>query len=559
MSVLLLGILLLANQCSTPWDVSIGKFRPGDTVKVTTTASWVNVRGAPGGHAIDKAPRGWVFVIVNGPTDESLDGEEYTWWQVNSAQYETVTSAITGWVAENLLELTTTSSLAPSSPPNYITSAGSEIDAVVNKATNKEGSMDWYNAATGMTYCLGFVAEIFTGSQSTGWGCPEDDTCSCPNGGKAKFVSEGKFYTSAKCWNPPKGALVFFSSAPINDIHYGHIGLCIGSGEVAHVRTEGNVSVDGIGDVVDLSYIYTYDGWAYPSEEWVAGEAKLQWKTMQSMPTPRAWAPAVVLGGKIYVVGGCSSSEKQQFQNEVSNLEVYDPALDSWAVLPSMPTPRVGPAAAAVGNKIYVIGGFNRSSWSANPVMEIYDVSSGTWSRGPDKPTPCSWAAAAVWHDKIYVLGGVGHGYLSTCEMFNPTTNRWRSCSSFSGGRYLSAAATVGDRIYLIGGDTWEPSHYKYADVQVYNPSTDSWTSASSMPTAETNLDAVVVDDEVWVFGRDDLCRIYNVAADSWIEIATDHQADKSFSVAYSHGKIYCFGGGGWGPTTDVVEAASVP
>ena len=123
----------------------------------------------------------------------------------------------------------------------------------------------------------------------------------------------------------------------------------------------------------------------------------------------------------------------------------------------------------------------------------------------------------------------------------------------------MSAAATVGDKIYLIGGDTWEPSHRKYADVQVYNPSTDSWSSASSMPTAETNLDAAVLDNEIWVFGKHDLCRVYNVATDSWIEVVTDHQAEKSFSIAYLDGKIYCFGGGSWGPTIDVVEAASVP
>lgn len=291
--------------------------------------------------------------------------------------------------------------------------------------------------------------------------------------------------------------------------------------------------------------------------DFILNPAELVWSPRAPMPTPRAYAPAVVHQGQIYVVGGCSSDVNQQFYNAVASLEVYDPAFDAWTVLPSMPTPRVGPAAAVVGNKIYVIGGFTRSTWSANPVMEVYDINSGQWSTGPSKPTPCSWARAAVWHDKIYVFGGVGQGYFNVGEVFDPATNTWSSCASFSGGRYLQAVVTVDDKIYLIGGDRWDPRQI-YDDVQVYDPFTDSWTAKAPMPTAASNLDAVVVDNKIWVFNGSGLCRVYDIAADRWEEKISTQNPASSFSVAYFNGFVYRFGGGSWGPTLDIVEAAAI-
>jgi hypothetical protein len=41
-------------------------------------------------------------------------------------------------------------------------------------------------------------------------------------------------------------------------------------------------------------------------------------------------------------------------------VECYDPATDSWSVLPSLPTPRSGAGAAALDGALYVVGGYDR-------------------------------------------------------------------------------------------------------------------------------------------------------------------------------------------------------
>jgi hypothetical protein len=78
------------------------------------------------------------------------------------------------------------------------------------------------------------------------------------------------------------------------------------------------------------------------------------WQAKAAMPTPRAHATAVVVGGKIWVIGG-------EERNDVPSraVEVYDPATDTWTLRAPLRTARVRPAAGAVegGKKIVVAGG----------------------------------------------------------------------------------------------------------------------------------------------------------------------------------------------------------
>src|SRR5262249_43196769 len=68
----------------------------------------------------------------------------------------------------------------------------------------------------------------------------------------------------------------------------------------------------------------------------------------------RAYANAVTMGGKMYVVGGCILGDCS-FPS--STLEIYDPATNAWTTGASMPTARFSSAAGVIGGKLYVTGG----------------------------------------------------------------------------------------------------------------------------------------------------------------------------------------------------------
>ena len=82
------------------------------------------------------------------------------------------------------------------------------------------------------------------------------------------------------------------------------------------------------------------------------------------------------MGGKIYVTGGVERG------NSVSSVCVYDPQADAWTQLASMGTSRNSHAAAAVGDKLYIFGGYGAASGGCLDTVEVYDPASDSWVQG---------------------------------------------------------------------------------------------------------------------------------------------------------------------------------
>lgn len=77
---------------------------------------------------------------------------------------------------------------------------------------------------------------------------------------------------------------------------------------------------------------------------------------------------ASVVNGKIYVIGGHNGIEK------LHAVEEYDPATNTWRTVESMPTARAYLTSSVVDGKIYAIGGEGGFS-----TVEIYDPIANTW------------------------------------------------------------------------------------------------------------------------------------------------------------------------------------
>jgi hypothetical protein len=80
------------------------------------------------------------------------------------------------------------------------------------------------------------------------------------------------------------------------------------------------------------------------------------------MPTARIFFSTCVVNGKIFAIGGCQDPYNS---SELSSVEMYDPATDTWTIMDDMPTARKALASAAVGEKIYAIGGQPVAGWGA--------------------------------------------------------------------------------------------------------------------------------------------------------------------------------------------------
>jgi hypothetical protein len=255
---LLIALLTLVGGCF-PWPNGDYEFQLGDTVKVVNTGTFgLRVRSTPAGTVTAAVPENWVFQISNvTPESATLDGVTHLWWRVVDAQYES--SPTSGWVAEKYLTKIASNSLTPSTVPAYFTASKGQIDSVVAQAQHEvDAGSDWYDYSTGNYLCLFFVRDVYSG-QAMGW--------PSAHAAMVALQGQGAFHYATDSWNPPKGALVFFASTS----EYDHVGLCVGSRQVVHVEGDRKAHVRDLGYIVQLTYIETYAGWAYPPEEWCQG------------------------------------------------------------------------------------------------------------------------------------------------------------------------------------------------------------------------------------------------------------------------------------------------
>ncbi|ERN02091.1 F-box/kelch-repeat protein At1g16250 isoform X2 [Amborella trichopoda] len=122
---------------------------------------------------------------------------------------------------------------------------------------------------------------------------------------------------------------------------------------------------------------------------------KKQWSRAASMRTARSNFACAVIGGNVYVVGGCSSSET----GCLALAEVYDPLEDRWEDIPPMPTPRWKCIGLSLKGLLYVIDGEDENHLPQCEV-EIYDPVKKTWHHGHD-----SWLHSRPMIPPLFVLG----------------------------------------------------------------------------------------------------------------------------------------------------------
>ena len=116
-----------------------------------------------------------------------------------------------------------------------------------------------------------------------------------------------------------------------------------------------------------------------------------------ALPAPRGGHAAVVLDGKIHVLGGGNS------KSTIADHDVFDPAKNAWSAAAPLPRAEGSPAAVAFDGKLYAIGG--RSGLSDFGAVDIYNPTTNAWSEGP-KIEPRGTAGAVVYCDAVYLFGG---------------------------------------------------------------------------------------------------------------------------------------------------------
>ena len=97
------------------------------------------------------------------------------------------------------------------------------------------------------------------------------------------------------------------------------------------------------------------------------GEARGNpWSSRAPLGDPRQEVGVAALGGKVYVIGGIRANV-----TTADTVEAYDPNTDTWVFVSPLPVGLHHSGAAALNGKIYVIGGFSNLAFT--PVDLVFD------------------------------------------------------------------------------------------------------------------------------------------------------------------------------------------
>ena len=252
-------------------------------------------------------------------------------------------------------------------------------------------------------------------------------------------------------------------------------------------------------------------------------------------------------------------------------------AQGKWTKLAAFPEPAEELLGVAAGGKLYVLCGL-APGWKPIGMVYEYDPATDKWTKKKPMPVLSHHVALAEYRGKIYVFGGFVYPAsgpaawvpIDNAWEYDPVADSWRALAPMPTKRGSPVAATVADKIYVIGGATLPPGsketavlparpHISVGAVEEYDPATNAWRARSSMPTPRNHATAGAVNGKIYVIGgrvgtsfissgssNIDVVEEYDPAADAWGGArARMPSARSAMASGVYDGRIYVTGGEG--------------
>ncbi len=235
----------------------------------------------------------------------------------------------------------------------------------------------------------------------------------------------------------------------------------------------------------------------------VAADADLRagWQSMADVGGgPIQETGVAALGGKVYVVGGFD--ETLQIGSRV---QVYDPAEDSWAQVAPLPIAVHHANVVAANGSLYVLGAMQLSGFSFVAISDsyVYAPDTDTWT--PLAPIPKGSergsAAIGVLENRIVLAGGLRGDAIADVIAYDIESNAWETgWPPLPSPTDHLVGAAIDNVLYAIGGRDGGIDSVKDS-VLSFALGDAAWTERASMPTARGGAAAAVVEGRIVVVG----------------------------------------------------------
>jgi N-acetylneuraminic acid mutarotase len=327
----------------------------------------------------------------------------------------------------------------------------------------------------------------------------------------------------------------------------------------------------GLAIVCTDNYVFNIGGYKYINNKYtnISYRAPIltdgsigDWTQISDCPTAASGAQMVIVGNKIYFIGGVASNYSNAVYSAVFTSGITDytpyyadqPNISSSAVKESAGVPWqsqygfnsstqnditgwtsannltaviVGAASLVTKNYIYILGGNNtrtalniiqRASFDANG-----DLSS-TWSNVGTLPDSISSMGYVATKSRFYLIGGNNNSrYLSSVYSvpINPdgSLGDFRTETPLPVTREYPVCFVIKDKLYVVGGSN---SNTVYKATVNKDGTLGSWTRLSDFPVSFDNGKPLLIKDRIYIFeANSDTSKIYYATYDSNGNIGT--------------------------------------
>lgn len=284
------------------------------------------------------------------------------------------------------------------------------------------------------------------------------------------------------------------------------------------------------------------------------------WARLPALEIARSHPSVATHKGKIYAFGGGGPNFKS-----LNSVSCFDPESGHWSKRRDMPTLRSGTVAAAVGDRIYVMGGGFRQEdgmFRFLTSVEIYHPDSDSWEKGPDLLMPHDYPAVAVLNNTIYVIGGhhpdATQGGPKTdpgfdfCERLDLEKGTWEQIAPLPTPRFALSAVTRDGKILAMGGVAFRPEGFNnFTVIETYDPRTGAWSNNPdfSLPWPAAGLGSAILGEDIYIFGGysdDDIhtrTARYSTGQNDWQQVTPLPSPVAAMGVTVCNDAIYVVGG----------------
>ncbi|XP_017285605.1 kelch-like protein 9 [Kryptolebias marmoratus] len=233
----------------------------------------------------------------------------------------------------------------------------------------------------------------------------------------------------------------------------------------------------------------------------VYDETTEHWRALRPMEVPRYQHGLALLGGFLFIVGGQSTYDTKG-KTAIDSAYRYDPRFDKWLQIASLNEKRTFFHLSSLKGKLFAVGGRNVSG--EIDTVECYNLKKNEWTFVTNMVEPHYGHAGTVHGGLMYISGGITRDtFQKELWCYDPVADTWGRRADMMELRGLHCMCTVGDRLYVMGGNHFRGTS-DYDDVlgcEYYSPDTDQWTVVASMPRGQSDVGVTVFNGQIYVVG----------------------------------------------------------